>query len=844
MIATDIAQAVRLARRELRGGIRGFRVFLACLAIGVAVIAGVGSLGRAVDAGLAADARLMLGGDVEFRLTQRAAAADELAWIRAAGRASEATELRAMARGGEGEKAKRGIVEVKAVDQAYPLYGSLDLAGGGALAEALARRDGRWGAVADPDIASRLGVAVGQVFHLGDLDIELRGLIAHEPDKGTSLLRFGPRVMLSTAAIAETGLVQPGSLVYHAYRIALPPGRDPARVLEEAGQRFPQAGWRMRSHNQADAGVQRFLDRLTLFLTLVGLTALLVGGVGVGNAVKSHLDGKVATIAIYKCLGAPGRLVFLAGLVQVMALAALGSLIGVALGAAVPIVAAPLLADKLPAAARIALYPGPLLLAAAFGLIAALAFSVWPLAASREVPAAALFRDLVAPARRWPRWTYVALTATAAAALAGLAVLWAVDKRVAVWFVVGAIGSLAGFRLIAWALVRLTATLPRPRWPVLRLALANVHRPGAPTASVLLSLGMGLSVLVAVALVEGNIGRQISDRIPSVAPAFYFVDIQPDQAQAFDRTVASITGPGAIERVPTVRARIVQVNGEPADRRQVKPEVAWVLRGDRALTYAGAMPPKTRLVAGEWWPKDYSGPPLVSFDADAARGMNVGVGDTLTVNVLGRDITARIANLRAIDWGDLTMNFVLIFAPGTLEAAPHTHLASARVDPSKEDRLFNLVADTFPNVSAVRVRDALDAAIRVVSQVGVAVRLTAGITIVVGALVLAGAVAAGHRRRVYDAVVLKVLGATRRDVALAFLIEYGTIGLLAALVAVGVGTLAAWVLVTRTMNMDWYFLPGTVLVTAAMGVALTMALGFAGTFRALGQKAAPLLRNP
>lgn len=831
--------AARLARRELRGGVRGFRVFLACLAIGVAVIAGVGSLGRAIDAGLRADARLMLGGDVELRLTHRAADAAELAWIRAAGLASETVELRAMARAGE----RRSIVELKAVDGAYPLYGELALAGGMALADALSRRGGRWGAVADAEIAQRLAVAPGDRLRLGDIEVELRATIAREPDKGTSLFRFGPRVMVAAEALAASGLLQPGSLVYHAYRVALAPGRDAQAFLAETGRRFPQAGWRMRSHAQADAGVQRFVDRLTLFLTLVGLTALLVGGVGVGNAVKSHLDAKTATIATYKCLGAPGRLVFLSGLLQVLALAVLGALIGIALGAAVPVAAGPLLADRLPVAARVALYPGPLLLAGAFGVIAALAFSIWPLAAAREVPAAALFRDLVAPARRRPRLAYALMTLAAAAALAALAIAWSVDTLVAVWFVIGAALSLMGFRLIAAGLVALTARLPRPRRPVLRLALANVHRPAAPTASVLVSLGMGLSVLVAVALVEGNIGRQIGERLPGVAPSFYFIDIQPDQAADFDRTAAA-TGAGDVQRVPTVRARIVKVNGEPADRRAVRPEVAWVLRGDRALTYAGAMPPKTRVVAGQWWPADYAGPPLVSFDAEAARGMGVGVGDTLTVNVLGREITARIANLRAIDWGDLTMNFVLIFAPGTLEAAPHTHIAAAHVDPAREEALFKAVTDRFPNVSAVRVRDALEAAARIVGQVGIAVRLTAGITIAVGALVLAGAVAAGHRRRVYDAVVLKVLGATRRQVGLAFLAEYGIVGLLAALMAAGIGTLAAWALVTRTMGMEWHFLPGTVAAVGALGIVVTMAFGFAGTFRALGQKAAPLLRNP
>ncbi len=837
---TSLLLALKLARRELRSGLGGFRLFLACLAIGVAVIAGVGSLGQAITRGMIADARNMLGGDAELRLTQRPANDAELAWIRQSGRLSAIVELRAMAHKDD----QRSIVELKAVDGAYPLAGTLALDGGAKLAEALAERNGRWGAVADPDIAQRLGARTGDTLRLGDIELELRATIAREPDKGTSLFRFGPRVMVARGALDDSRLLQPGSLAYFAYRLDLPAGRDAAAFLAEAAAMFPQAGWRMRSHTQADPGAQRFIDRLTLFLTLVGLTALLVGGVGVGNAVKAHVDGKTATIATYKCLGASGGLVFLTGFIQVMALAVLGVLIGALMGALVPLLAAPLLAEKLPAAARLGFYPLPLLLAAAFGMIAAIAFSVWPLAAARDVPAAALFRSLIVPVPRWPRWPYVVLTAVAAAALAALAVWWADDKRVAMWFVAGAVGTLVGFRLIAWGMVRLAAAMPRPRPPLLRLALANVHRPGAPTAAVLLSLGIGLSVLVAVALVEGNLKRLIADRLPQSAPSFYFIDIQPDQAADFDRVAEGVAGRGAVERVPTVRARIVKVAGESADTRPVKPEIAWVLRGDRALTYAGAMPPKTRIVAGQWWPKDYKGPPLISFDAEAARGMNVAVGDTLTFNILGREVEARIANLRAIDWGDLTMNFVVIFAPGALEGAPHTHIAAARVDADREQALFRAVTDRFANVSAVRVRDALEAAAQLVAQVGVAVRITAGVTILAGAMVLAGAVAAGRRRRVYDAVVLKVLGATRPQLALAYVAEYGVIGLLAAVAALGVGTGAAYVLVTKTMNMDWVFLPATALLTAGLGVALTAALGFAGTLHALSQKAAPLLRNP
>lgn len=853
---TTAPLALRFARRELRAGLRGFRIFLACLILGIAAIAAIGSLAAAVEAGLRADARLILGGDAEIRLVHREADSEQLAYLQDAGTVSRTVEMRAMARPADparpsaaaGERRSRMLVELKAVDAAYPLYGAVRLAPAMDLAAALAPEGAAYGAAVDRTVLTRLGLSLGDRLRVGQADLVLRALIEHEPDRGAQAFSLGPRVMVGREALAATGLVQPGSLVRYYYRLRLAAGSEPGPWVEGLEARFPKAGWRVRDPEQAAPRIQRFVDRLSLFLTLVGLTSLLVGGVGVANATRNYLDSRADTIAMLKCLGAPGGLVFRIYLTQVMLLAAGGIVVGLAIGALAPLIMVALFGDSLPVAARAGFYPLPLLLAACFGVLTALAFSVWPLARAREIPGARLFRALVAPVRRWPRPVYVAGTAVALATLASLAVLTAQDRRLALWFVLSAAGVLIAFRGAAWLLARLAAlagrwgALQRGR-PGLRLALANLHRPGAPTASVVLSLGLGLTVLVTVAQIEGALSREVNDRLPEAAPTFYFIDIQPDQAESFDRVVSEVPGAGMIERVPTLRGRIVRIDGVPVADAKIAPNVAWTVQNERGLTYAKTPPPGSVVTRGEWWPEDYGGPPLISFDQEVAAGMGIGIGDTLTINVLGREIEARIGNLRRIDWSTLGMNFVIIFAPGTLEGAPQTNIATARAPAATEDALLDAVGERFPNVSAIRVKDALDAVNRILERIGIALRATAGITVVAGTLVLAGAIAAGHRRRVYDSVVLKVLGATRPMVLRAYLVEYGLLGLATAVLAAILGTISAYFVLTEIMHLDWVFLPAEVLAVAAGATAITLVFGFAGIWQALGQKASPLLRN-
>jgi putative ABC transport system permease protein len=837
-----MALAAKLARREMRSGLGGFRLFLACLALGVGAIAAILSFSRAIEEGLRADARELLGGDVAISLLYREATPEQIAFLRAQGPLVEWVDSRSMARPAH-PGGTAALVQLKAVDPGYPLYGRVELRDGRSLPDALARRDGVWGAAVEEAALKRMNIALGELVKVGDATLQVRAVIEREPDSGLSAFAsLGPRLMMPLAALDESGLVQPGSLLTWQYRLKLPPGRSDREVAAAIKMRFPEAGWRVRDLGEAGGGIRFWLDRLTEFISLIGLSALLVGGVGVGNAVSSFLAGRMRTIAIMKCLGSPQRLIFATYFIQLGTLALLGVAVGVALGAALPFVAQSLIAGLLPVKARIALYFRPLATAAAFGLLVSMLFALVPLIRARGIPAASLMRGTPVERRRLG-WRDIALVAGMALLLAGFTIETAESQRIAVYFVLGALGAFIAFPLLARGVMVAAARAGKPRLASLRLALANLHRPGSPTPIVMLSLGLGLTVLVATALIEGNLREQITQRIPKDAPAFFFVDIQSTQMPEFEQTIGAIPGAGALDKVPSLRGRIVKLGGKPVSEVRIPPGARWAVDSDRGITYATTVPEGAHVVAGTWWAADYRGPQLVSFDETLARDFGLAIGDTVTVNVLGRDIEARIASLRHIDWQTLAINFVMVFSPGILDRAPHTFLATVRARPEAEDAIFKAVTEKFPNVTVVSVRDAVRTASEVLDNIGLATELIGLISILAGILVLAGAMLATQRRRIHEAVVMKVLGATRTRIAGIFAWEFLALGLATALAALGVGTLAAYFVVRHLMSLQWTFLPMVAVAVAVGAMALTLAFGLAGTIAALRQRPLALLRN-
>ncbi len=831
--------SLRLAARELRGGLGGFRVFVAVLVLGVSIIAAVGSLSASLVDGLRANARALLGGDVEVELATGPANAEQLDYLKTHSIAVSAVRgLRAMARPDAATDALPTLVELKAVDGAYPLYGEVTLDPPMPLDLALVGH----GAVAERDLFERLGARTGDRVAVGETTFVLRAMIVEEPDRTAGPFSLGPRLMVADADLASTGLVQVGSLVSHEYRLRLGPADNVLAWAADLRTAFPDAGWRVRNFLASQPTVQRFVDRFGAFLILVGLTVLVVGGVGIANAVQNYIGARTETIATLKCLGADGALIFRVYFWQVGALAAVGVVVGLVIGALAPLLAPPLIGDAVPVPLTFAIHPGALLAAALYGALTTTVFALWPLARARDIPAAGLFRAIVAPASKLPRTRYLSMLGAATGALLALAIFGAGNPIFAAWFVGGSIAVLVVFRLAAVGVVRVFRKLPRPRNAMTRLAVAGLTRPGAPTANVMLSLGAGLSVLVSVALLDANLTREVQSEVPERVPAFFFLDIQADQAEAFDRVMATTPGITDPERVPTLRGRVASVEGESADALRERIGGHWWLRQELTMTYTAPMPADTVLTAGAWWPSDYAGPAQVSLDSEVARELNIHVGDQVAFSILGREIPATVANLRRIDWEGMGLNFSVMFAPGTLERAPQTHVASAVVAPALETQVFKTVSAALPNVTVIRVRDIIERVTGLIAQIGTAVRGVSLLTISAGILVLAGAVAAGRRQRLYDSVILKVLGATRGDVLRATVIEYAILGLLTAVLAAAAGTLAAWGAVTFLMEMDFTFAALPVIEAALGGVVLVVALGLAGTWSVLSQRPAPVLR--
>lgn len=843
--STRLGIAFRIALRELRGGLKGFYIFLACIALGTGAIAAINSVSTAITDSISSEGRTLLAGDIRFELNNREASGEEMRFLQGLGTVSVSTVLRSMARLPDGSD--QSLVEVKAVDDAYPLYGKLVSEPDLPASDLLALSDGVYGAVAAPLLLERLGVSVGQEILVGKARLKITGAIVNEPDAISDGFGLAPRLLTSRDALKATGLIETGSLVEHAYKVRYnDPAPGPTEIRDRAQKELPNAGWSIRTSDRAAPSLTENIERFSQFLTLVGLTALVVGGVGVANAVRAFLDSKRTVIATLKCLGAPASVVVMVYLFQIIIVASIGIGIGLLLGAIAPIIAASYLAGILPISPEPRLYPAALLLAAVFGMLVTLAFAILPLGHARKVPATALFREQGFEARGLPAWPYVAATTLALAALATLAIFSSDDRRIATIFLVAMAAGFLLLRLVAMLIAFLARRSPHMPSPALRLAIGNIHRPGALTPAVTLSLGLGLSLLVALALIDGNLRKELTGNLPERAPNFFFVDIQKADLDGFRSILQQKAPKGDIVEVPMLRGRILAFNGTDVTKMQVPPEGRWVLRGDRGITYSVDLPENASITEGSWWPADYTGEPLVSFSAQEAGELGLKIGDTLTVNVLGRNITARIANFRKVEWESLSINFVMVFSPNAFAGAPHAWLATLS-DPAAttadEAAILKAVTQAYPTITSVRVKDALDVVDRLVGQLATAIRAAAAIALIASVLVLSGALAAGNRARTHDAVVLKTLGATRAMLIRAFTYEYLLLGAATAVFALVAGGGVAWYVLSRIMKLPSNFLPDVALMTLVIALVTTIGIGLAGTWRILGQKAAPVLRE-
>ncbi len=843
---------LRQLAREARGSRGRLAFFAACLGVGVAAVVAVGGFSSAVDSGIRRQARSLLAADVSVESLQPIPATLDAALRDLPGVARvDVTELITVVSAppaADGSPGRSQLVELKAVDPGYPFYGALETDPPLPLAGLL----GTDGVVVAPELLPRLGLARGGTLSIGGQPFRITATLLAEPDRIAGSFSLGPRILVGRAGLARTPLTGFGSRVTRKALLKLPGAPDSARLTAVATRLKEALGHpaeiRVETATDAQPALRRAVARVDRFLGLVALLSLLVGGVGISQTVRAWIASRLDSIAILRCLGMRPREVLALYLGQTALLAAAGSLAGAAAGLLILATVPRLFADMIPGGGVDAWQPLAALRGVGLGVGVALLFSVAPLAGVRRVPPARVLRRDAEPL---PPSRGVRLLA-AVLLLAGTVAVAAVQARsllLGSLFAGGLVAAAGALSLAALALLAAASRVPRSRVPFqVRSALAALGRPGAGTAGSVVAIGLGLLVVVALALVQGQLARDLAAELPRNAPTAFLLDVQPDQWDGIRRLLAR-EGATRIDSVPVVMARLTAVDGrdaetlaasltgETAERRR------WALTREQRLTYMDGLPPDNRVVAGRLWKDPDPEVSEVSVEERFAReNLGVGVGSHLDFDVQGVPLRLKVTSLRTVDWRTFGINFFFVVEPGVLDAAPQTRLAAARLPRGKEDAVQDLLAKSWPNVSVIRTREILEKIAGVIDRLAGAVNALGGFTVLAGLAILAGAVSAGTARRAREVALLKTLGVTRAGVAGMLALEYLLVGLAAGLVGTAGGALLSWAVVRHGFDVPWA--PSAAVIAAGPLVAalLTAGAGLAASVPALRRRPLETLR--
>lgn len=839
----NLPLACRLALRELRHGWKHFMVFVVCLTLGVTIMGSVGSFGSIVGNALEGEAKSLLGGDIEARLRGMEATQEEREFLESYGEISYVATLRTMLYSGEDST----LVEIKAVDEAYPLVGDLLLQQPEVgRAEALTGN----GVIVDAILLSQLGLKLGDEIQLGTHNYVIRATLKKEPDRAVQIFSFGPRVMMSHAALQQSGLVNTFSLIEHRYRILTPPGIIADDPFEEAMEetldnRYPESSWRVQTGTDGNDTIERFTDQLLSFLLLSGLATFLIAGIGIGSSARAYLERKLQTIAVFKSLGAQRRTVLQTYIIVLGILALAGGLAGIIIAAIIVHSVLPLLMPILPILASVTHIPVlPFILALWYGLLIAYLFSMPSLLSALNIRPSLLFRSKTGILLFRNDSTVQKVVGTLAALLLATLLLTSDDMV----FMLGAIAVIIlAFLLfgVCVVLVRHLAGRIRVKQPWLRLALGNLHRPGSTTGTVIFAIGISLTVLIALSLTEANFQSRITRLVEEEAPSLFMLDIQPHQQEELAALLEGYASDEQIMLYPMVRGRISAINDVPVKETDVDDDVRWAVRGDRGISTSLAIPENATLTQGEWWAADYKGPPLLSVDKRFIDGMNLSIGSTLTLNILGEEITARVVNARDIDYSTFQINFSMMLSPGVIDSYPRTYLATVHLGDNlgKEAELVRSITRALPGVTVIRVTEVVEVVREMVGHIATAMRITVAISLFAGLLVLISALSATIEQRLYDTAVLKVLGARQRDILKSCTAEWMLLALITSLIAAIIGTFSAWLILQRFRSQDFSLMPEVTLGTIGACIVVIWVTGYIGNRRLFNLRPASLLRN-
>ncbi|MDA0781189.1 MAG: hypothetical protein PQ612_00330 [Rickettsiales bacterium] len=842
MKKSDLKLSWKLAKSELYHGRKHFYVFLACLILGVSVMASVSTFGSVVNKTLKDEAQSLLGGDIEVRVRGVEITQEQKDFLTKYGRLSYVATVRSMLYHEE----RSNLIEIKAVDENYPLIGNLELNEEISKENALANN----GLIVDPILLSQTNLSVGDEVRVGSGKFVIRGTIKKEPDRAVQIFTFGPRVMMSIESLKETDIVKTFSLVSHRYRIDLPDNviadkKYVKEVEKELGKQFPEMSWRVENGTDGNDNLKEFLDQLLAFMTLSGIATFLIAGIGIASSVRAYLEKKSHTMAILKVQGASGRIVMLTYVTVIGILSLLGGAVGIVISVFATGLIMPVIANFLPTLeGQGSIYIPSLLLAMWYGLLISYIFSFPALFSAVEVKPSTLFRSKIAMLRFSNNEKMRVVVSFLVGCLLGTLYVTANDKL----FIIGAVAVIA----VSFLLFGLSAVLVKKitkkikvKTPWLKLALGNMHRPGSSTTTVVFAIGISLTVLIALTLTEANFQYRIKQIMQERAPSLFLIDIQPDQKEDIKKLLSEYASEENILLYPMVRGRITQIAGVPVENVKVKNDISWAVRGDRGLSYSSKPPSNANIVKGKWWEENYQGEHLLSVDERFLDGMGVDIGDTITVSVLGSDITAKIASARKIDYSTFQLNFAMMFTPAAIENLPHTSLATIHMKPDsqKEFELVGKIAKQFPTITPVRTREVVKLVRDIMANIAIALRITVGISLFAGILVLTSALSATLTQRMYDVAILKVLGSRRIDILKSCTVEWMLLAFVTSIIAATIGTIAAYLINNRLRGDEFYIMPHVTLITIAGCVAVIWIIGYIGNKKLFSFRPSTLLRN-
>jgi len=795
-------------------------------------------------AGIARDGRIVLGGDISVAQQFRNLDQEQIeALLDYSTEMIGFVETRTLFRTADATKSI--LVSLKAVDARYPVYGDLRIHQKLGISDLVDTQSGRFGVFVDQSIIESGNAKIGEIISMGDQQYEVIGVIENEPDRigSSAQFAFWPRVMVHLDSLERSGLLSEGSRNFYEYRLKLKDHINVDQVVDEIDERYPYLS--VRSFQNASPDLTDVVNRLNVLLSLAGLTTLLVGGVGVSNALRAYLDTRLSTIAILKNVGGSNRFIFLVYLTQILVLSFIGIALGLFSGYGFAFAAASGVEQMLSIPVALTLRPDLVAVIVTYGVLTTLLFTLWPLGRALNTSPSALFRDVVSNERQSASWQFAAVSFVIAVVLAVVVIATAYQKNFAVWFVVGVSVAWLAFKLIGEAIIRAAKKVGLRKSSVVRLAVSNLHRPGSTTSDIVLAVGLGLSVLIATALTSANLDRQINGLITKEAPSLFFVGIESAQLEEFKDMVNDALGVSEFNIMPYIPGRIIEFKGMDPEDALVEESGRWMIDddGERTVSYTSEPLKDVQMVAGKWWSADYRGPTLASIHEDVADSFDLDIGDSMVLNILGRDVHAEVANIRDLEWRTMRLNFAITLSPYPLNTIPHTSVATVHVAEGLEYVLQDQVASTFANITVVRVKDALNRVNELLVRGKNAARIVGLITVIAGVLVLAGIVISENRRRAFETVLLKTVGAPRKFVLTVFSLEYLLQGSITAFVAVVVGSVTSWAVVSELMGWDWQFIAPPAFYTAILGVVISLLLGMAGVWRALQHRPLYYLRN-